>query len=95
MCVILGMSYSRNSQTREEHTTLDREYFPTLEIMDGEGGQYPADTYAYILSSNRRNSTVIELRLDYVYRYIYGEPIWQTARISNHVTSPFPLEDAP
>jgi hypothetical protein len=49
--------------------------------MDSEGGQYPANTYAYILSSSRRNSTVIELRLDCVDRYIHGEPTWQTSRI--------------
>jgi hypothetical protein len=49
--------------------------------MDSEGGQYPANTYAYILSSNRRNSTVIEQRLDCVDRYIYGEPNWQTSSI--------------
>jgi hypothetical protein len=38
-------------------------------------------TYAYILSSNRRNNTVVEQRLDNVSGAYTGEPDWQTSRI--------------
>lgn len=39
-------------------------------------------TYAYTLSSNRRNDTVVEQRLDCVDRWWnYGEPYWQTSNI--------------
>jgi hypothetical protein len=51
----------------------------TVSIFDPRVWQI---TYAYILSSNRKNDTFIEQRLDCVDRWgKYEEPHWQTSRI--------------
>ena len=49
--------------------------------MDSEGGQCLAKLPMLILSSNRRNNTVVEQRLDNVSGAYTGEPDWETSLI--------------
>jgi hypothetical protein len=49
--------------------------------MDSEGGQCLAKLPMLILSSNRRDNTIVEKRLDNVSGVYTGEPDWQTSKI--------------